>query len=42
MRVRIGNLTDRRLKPGEWRELTSDELRGLIETAGARGAAVDS
>lgn len=42
VRVRIGNLTDRRLTPGEWRELTSDELRGLIETAGARGAAVDS
>lgn len=42
VRVRIGDLTDRRLTPGEWRELTSDELRGLIETAGARGAAVDS
>jgi 23S rRNA pseudouridine2605 synthase len=27
VRVRIGPLTDRRLQPGAWRELTSDELR---------------
>ncbi len=29
VRVRIGPLTDRRLKPGEWRELASDEVRRL-------------
>ncbi|MDD9368541.1 MAG: pseudouridine synthase [Acidimicrobiales bacterium] len=29
VRVRIGSLSDRRLAPGEWRELTQDELRAL-------------
>ena len=29
VRVRIGPLTDRRLQPGEWRELTPDEVRRL-------------
>jgi 23S rRNA pseudouridine2605 synthase len=28
-RVRIGPLTDRRLKPGQWRDLTADEVRAL-------------
>jgi len=31
VRVRIGELADRRLKPGEWRELTLDEVRKLEE-----------
>jgi 23S rRNA pseudouridine2605 synthase len=29
VRTRIGPLTDRTLKPGEWRELTQDEIRAL-------------
>ena len=29
VRVRIGPLTDRRLPPGDWRELTPDEVRRL-------------
>jgi 23S rRNA pseudouridine2605 synthase len=29
VRVRIGPVTDRRLPPGEWRPLTTKELRGL-------------
>jgi 23S rRNA pseudouridine2605 synthase len=29
VRVRIGPLTDRRLQAGEWRELTTDEVRAL-------------
>jgi 23S rRNA pseudouridine2605 synthase len=29
VRTRIGPLTDRRLRPGEWRPLTSDEVRSL-------------
>ena len=29
VRMRIGPLSDRRLKPGEWRELTTDEVRRL-------------
>lgn len=29
VRTRIGSLTDRRLKPGEWRPLTQDEVRAL-------------
>lgn len=37
VRVRIGTLTDRRLRPGEWREVTSEELRRLIEGVGAAG-----
>jgi 23S rRNA pseudouridine2605 synthase len=35
VRVRIGPLTDRRLTPGEWRELTQAEVRSL-ERATAR------
>jgi 23S rRNA pseudouridine2605 synthase len=31
VRVRIGPIADRRLQPGEWRELTTDELRGLAK-----------
>jgi 23S rRNA pseudouridine2605 synthase len=42
VRVRIGTLADRTLKPGEWRELTDAELTGLIEAVGARPAPVDS
>ena len=29
VRTRIGPLADRRLKPGDWRELTQDEVRAL-------------
>jgi 23S rRNA pseudouridine2605 synthase len=29
VRVRIGRVTDRRLRPGEWRPLTAKELRAL-------------
>ena len=36
VRVRIGTLTDRRLRPGEWRELTGEELRRLVESMGER------
>lgn len=32
VRIRIGPLTDRTLAPGDWRELTTDEIRSL-ETA---------
>jgi len=42
VRVRIGTLQDRTLKPGEWRELDRQELKALIESAGARSAPVDS
>ncbi len=35
VRVRIGPLVDRSLAPGAWRELGSDEVRSLIERAGA-------
>ncbi len=34
VRVRIGPITDRRLAPGQWRNLTPDERRGLEEAAG--------
>jgi len=33
VRVRIGPLTDRRLAPGEWRELTQAEVRSLERAA---------
>ena len=38
VRIRIGPLTDRKLKPGVWRQLTSDEVRSLerAATPGAR------
>lgn len=29
VRTRVGTLTDRRLKPGQWRPLTADEVRAL-------------
>jgi 23S rRNA pseudouridine2605 synthase len=29
VRTRIGPLADRRLKPGEWRLLTAEEVRSL-------------
>lgn len=35
VRVRIGPLTDRRLKPGEWRTLETEELHQLIESLGS-------
>jgi 23S rRNA pseudouridine2605 synthase len=34
-RVAIGPIRDTRLKPGQWRELTSDEVRKLETAAGA-------
>ena len=33
VRTRIGPLADRRLKPGTWRALTTDELRSLERAA---------
>lgn len=40
VRTRIGPITDRRLKPGEWRELTVDEVRELaLATAHAADTA---
>jgi 23S rRNA pseudouridine2605 synthase len=33
VRTRIGPLADRRLAPGEWRELTADEVRSLYAAA---------
>jgi pseudouridine synthase len=41
-RVRIGSLSDRQLKPGEWRELTDDELRRLQDLAARPAAAPPS
>ena len=35
-RKRIGPLTDRRLRPGEWRELTAEEVRALERAAHAQ------
>jgi 23S rRNA pseudouridine2605 synthase len=35
VRVRIGPLVDRSLAPGAWRELGADEVRSLVERAGA-------
>lgn len=35
VRTRIGNLADPGLAPGEWRELTESEVRGLYAAAGA-------
>jgi 23S rRNA pseudouridine2605 synthase len=34
VRVRIGPLAERRLAPGEWRELTQDEVRALERATG--------
>jgi 23S rRNA pseudouridine2605 synthase len=33
VRVRVGSLVDRRLKPGAWRPLTTEEVRTLYESA---------
>ena len=38
VRSRIGTLADRRLKPGEWRAVTAEEVRAL---AGAVKAPTD-
>ncbi len=35
VRTRIGPIADRRLKPGSWRELTTDELRSLERAVAA-------
>jgi 23S rRNA pseudouridine2605 synthase len=35
VRVRIGPVSDRRLRPGEWRALTPDERRALEEASGS-------
>lgn len=42
VRVRIGTVHDRTLRPGQWRELDQGELTALIEAVGARGTPVDS
>ena len=34
VRVRIGTLKDRHLKPGAWRHLTAEEVRALYESGG--------
>ena len=34
VRSRIGSLADRKLKPGEWRELSADEVRALAASVG--------
>jgi 23S rRNA pseudouridine2605 synthase len=38
VRVRIGTLSDRSLRPGEWRLLEPEELRELARSAGRRGS----
>ena len=40
VRVRIGPLADRRLEPGAWRELTTDEVRSLERAVAPAAAAV--
>ena len=40
IRTRIGPLADRKLKPGAWRELTTDEVRALERAAGPQPVAV--
>lgn len=44
VRTRIGPIVDRRLKPGEWRELSRDEVRSLEVAVGSgnSGGALDS
>lgn len=37
VRIRIGALADRQLAPGEWRELTQDEVRKLEELTAIAG-----
>jgi 23S rRNA pseudouridine2605 synthase len=41
VRTRIGPLADRKLRPGTWRELTTDEVRALERAAGPRPPAED-
>jgi 16S rRNA U516 pseudouridylate synthase RsuA-like enzyme len=41
VRVRIGPLRDPHLKPGEWRSLTTDELKQLSITLAGSLAADD-
>jgi 23S rRNA pseudouridine2605 synthase len=36
VRTRIGPITDRRLTPGEWRPLSTDEVRALERAAAER------
>lgn len=36
VRTRIGPVTDHRLRPGSWRDLTLDEVRALSEAASAQ------
>jgi 23S rRNA pseudouridine2605 synthase len=38
VRVRIGPLSDRTLRPGSWRELTIDEWRSLTEAVASSGS----
>lgn len=38
VRTRIGPLTDRRLRPGEWRHLAVDEVRALERTVASPGS----
>ena len=42
VRTRIGPLTDRTLKPGEWRPLTQDEVRALERAAAGKRPQVTS
>lgn len=42
VRVRIGSVQDRTLKPGDWRVLEQRELIALIESIGTRAAPVGS
>jgi 23S rRNA pseudouridine2605 synthase len=37
VRTRIGPITDRKLAPGEWRELTPDEVRKLALSTATGG-----
>lgn len=41
VRTRVGTLADRRLKPGEWRTLTGDEVRALGAAAKPSARAAD-
>ena len=42
VRVRIGSLSGRSLRPGQWRPLDPRELTRLVESVASRGAPVDS
>ncbi len=41
VRTRIGPLADRSLRPGEWRELTADERRALVEAVASAARRYD-